>query len=254
MHRRRSAAEAGASAVWRWTALRAHSKDWLASPCPPFRVPTHGKSDLHRTPATRLFQRLGRSTTRVTRIRLILAAAVLAVLATTMTVLRQTAKPVFLETTTARYRVISARYMSGTNLTLARDQPIKGWYRRQRTKMGRPLPGIGSPWTFHDGVMRHAIVVLCEGQFNPNEGRQMIEQINAQCIDAAGGTISFNRITCVPRNDDRFWLVWEYTDPEITNLHRNGLADFEVTNFCPRQLRLVRKSDHHELTRLELSY
>jgi hypothetical protein len=193
----------------------------------------------------------------MTRIRLILAAAVLAVVATTLTALKQTAKPVFLETTTARYRVISARYMSGTNLTFARDQPIKGWYRRQLAKMGRPQPGIWIPWTFPDGGMRHAIVVLCEGQLNSNESKQITEQLmemNAHCIDAAGGTIRFNRFMGISSNDDRFWLVWEYTDAEITNLHRNGLADFEVTNFCPRQLRLLRKSDHHELTRLELSY
>jgi hypothetical protein len=144
--------------------------------------------------------------------------------------------------------------MSGTNLTFARDQPIKGWYRRQLAKMGGPLPGIGIPWTFQDGVIRHAIVVLCEGQFNPKESRQMMEEMNTQCIDAAGRTINFNKIMCILRNDGRFWLVWDYADSEITNLHRNGLADVEVTNFCPRQLRLLRKSDYRELTRLEVSY
>jgi len=56
------------------------------------------------------------------------------------------------------------------------------------------------------------------------------------------------------RNDHRFWFVWGYADSELASLHEHGYTDFLVTNFCPRQLCLFRKSDHHELTRLDLSH
>jgi len=179
------------------------------------------------------------------------AAAVLVVTATI--VFRPSAKPVYLETTTARYRVLSARYVVGTNLSFAQDEPPVAWYRRTRKAVRLPMRGFPGDWTFRDGLKRRAIAILCDGRFPINQMSQIAQENEAACIDDEGRTIHFSGMTSIARNDERFWFVWSYAESELANLQQRGYADFQVTNFCPRQLCLFRKSDHHELTRLELS-
>ena len=184
--------------------------------------------------------------------RLIMAAAAAVLIVTATIAFKPGMEPVFLETTTARYRVLSARYMVGTNLIFAQDEPIVAWYRRTRKAVGFPMRGFPGDWRFPDGLKRYAIAILCEGQF-PTNLSQIAQEMEAACIDDAGRTIRFSGMTSIARNDGRFWYVWSYAESELTNLQQRGYADFQVTNFCPSQFFLFRKSDHHEITRLGLS-
>src|SRR6266516_2671827 len=185
--------------------------------------------------------------------RLIMAAAAAVLIVTAKIAFKSGMEPVFLETTTVRYRVLNARYMVGTNLIFAQDEPIAAWYRRTRKAVRLPMRGFPGDWTFRDGVKRHAIAILCEGQFPSNQISQIAQEMEAACIDDAGRTIRFSGITAIARNDARFWLIWSYAESELTNLQQSGHADFQVTNLCPRQLCLSRKSDRHEIARLDLS-
>jgi hypothetical protein len=188
----------------------------------------------------------------MTKKRLILVALVFAVAVATSIALLRGRNAIFLETPTARYRVISAQFESGTNLVFAQDEPIKAWYRGMRWKMRKPLQGFQGPFSFRDGINRHAAAVLCEGKLNYS--RPIGQDVKVDCINSDGRMVRFNGIMTVERNDGRFWIILAYTDAEIVNLHRMGLADAEVTNFAPRQIRFIRKSDDSALIQLDLSH
>ena len=153
------------------------------------------------------------------------------------------------ETPTGCYRVINARYASGTNLTFATDKPILESLRRRLDMLGIHLKGSRGDKPFLAGVKVHAISVLCKGPIHDND----LVGMDPACFDGAGRRIALNHRMQKPISGDRVYFIFYYTDADNEQLHRLGLADFDVTNFCPRQLVLLRKSDGHELSRLDLS-
>ncbi len=110
----------------------------------------------------------------------------------------------------------------------------------------------------------HVISIHCEAREAANsdsrfaarnqELLQGMSEVEALCTDAAGRTIRLQNGHFFFGTEKIVWFIWFYSDSEIGVLHRWGLADVEIANFCPRQLRLIRKSDRHELTRLELAH
>ena|ERR1043166_611026 len=131
----------------------------------------------------------------MTRKRLILSAAATLLIAAATIALLPTAEPIFLETPIARYRVLSARLLAGTNLTFARDVPITEWYRRLGKAAGLPVSGVAGGSTFPDGQKRHLIAVLCDGRYPTNRAMQIFEEMDAECIDQTGRTIRFDSMT-----------------------------------------------------------
>ena len=180
---------------------------------------------------------------------LILAGAGLAIFAVAIIALWPSGKPRFLETPAGQYRVITARYVSGTNLTFATDRPIVEWLRRRLDTVGIHLKGSRGNKPFAAGVKVHAISVLCEGHIHDDD----LMQIDPAWIDDAGRRIRLNHRMQKPISGNRVYFIFFYTDADNEQLHRLGVADFDVTNFCPRQLVVLRKSGGHELTRLNLS-
>jgi hypothetical protein len=180
---------------------------------------------------------------------IILAGAGIAILVATIVALWPLGKPLFLETPTGRYRVISARYASGTNLTFATGSPILEWLRRQLDMLGIHLKGSRGVMPFAAGVKVQAISVLCKGPIHDNN----LTGMDPAFVDGAGRRIPLNHRMQKPISGDRVYFMFFYTDADNERLHRLGFADSDVTNFCPRQLVLFRKSDGHELTRLNLS-
>jgi len=160
---------------------------------------------------------------------------------------------VFLETTLGRYRVLSARVLVGTNLVFARDYPIGALYRRIGKATGLPVGGVAGGQSLGSQKDR-VIAVLCDGDYPTNRTTQIFEAIAAESIDESGRTITFQSMNFIARNDKRFWIVWEYGEVEPATLHEPVYTNVYVTNFHPKQLLLFRKSDRHELTRLELSH
>jgi hypothetical protein len=176
------------------------------------------------------------------------------------------AKPdTFLETTTGRYRVVTARFASGTNHSFIVNTPLRMWLKRHLSPLGIHLAGREWPdppmWP---GRTMHVISVRCEAREAANSDSRLsarnqellqgMSAVEAECIDDTGRTIRLKNGHFFFGTEKIVWFVWFYSDPEIGVLHQWGLAESEITNFCPRQLRLIRKSDHQELTRLELAH
>ncbi len=172
-----------------------------------------------------------------------------ATLAVAIIALWPSGKPLFLETPAGRYRVITARYVTGTNLTFPVERPIFEWLRRRLDMAGIHLKGSRGTKPFKPGVKVHAISVLCQGHIDDDN----LMGMDPACIDGAGRRIRLNHRMQRPISGDRVYFIFYYADADGEQLHRLGFADFDVTNFCPRQLVLLRKSDGHELTRLDLS-
>ena len=186
------------------------------------------------------------------RNRLILTAAAVLVSAVAAIVFWPHKKPVFVETTLGRYRVLSARVLVGTNLMFARDEPIGALYRRVSKAVGLPVKGVSDGYSF-GSQKKQVIAVLCDGHYSTNTSTQIFEAIAAESMDEAGQIVPFRSMTFIARNDRRFWMLWEYREIELATL--DGVyTNRSVTNFYPKQLLLFRKSDHHELTRLDLSH
>jgi hypothetical protein len=96
--------------------------------------------------------------------------------------------------------------------------------------------------------------VLCEGKYpGSDETERMIRELDMEAIDAGGRTLRFPSITTIRRNDARFWFIFRIAPSPADIEERGGLA-FAITNFCPTELRFLRKSDNHELTRLRISH
>jgi hypothetical protein len=188
----------------------------------------------------------------MTKKRLLLGAVPLACVGATVAILAwPKGKPMFLETAKGRYQVISARYIYSTNLAFSADTPAELWGRRQLDRVGIHLKGDRRADSgFIRGIGIHAIAVLCKGQV-PDEN---LMQVDAECITEAGQTVRLNTRLLRRGSHDRVYIVFTETDAEIKDLYSDGLADAPVTNFSPRTLRIFRKSDHHELTRLDLSH
>jgi hypothetical protein len=161
-------------------------------------------------------------------------------------------KSVFLETTLGRYRVLSASVLVGTNLVFARDHPIGALYRRIGKAAGLPVRGVSDGYSL-GSQKKQVIAVLCDGHYPTNRSTQIFEAVAAESMDETGRTISFGSMTFIARNDAHFWILWEYREIELSTLE-GVYTNRYVTNFHPKQLLLFRKSDHHELTRLDLSH
>ena len=177
-----------------------------------------------------------------------LAAVLLSVL-----VLRMVARPsrgaAFLETNKARFRVISAQYVHGTDMVFSTDNPIAELGRRLLDRFGIHVSGSRGWKPFSQGVPIHAIAVLCQEAL-PNED---LMGVDAQCITASGQIIRLTTATIRHCSSARVYFIFYYGDNNISQLHLMGWADSDVTNFCPKRLCILRKSDHHELSNLELS-
>ncbi len=129
----------------------------------------------------------GRSTMRMTRKRFIGAGIIVLLVAIVGIGSRPSRKPVAVETASARFLIISARYMVGTNLTFDQDPPMKALYRRIRKKLNRPMRGFPGDLPLpDDGVKVHSIAVLCEGQVLPTQVSNVGREIDAECTDVAG--------------------------------------------------------------------
>jgi len=178
----------------------------------------------------------------MTRNRLILAAAAVLFIAAAIVIFFPSGKSVFLETTLGRYRVLSARVLVGTNLVFARDYPIGALYRRIGKATGLPVGGVAGGQSLGSQKDR-VIAVLCDGDYPTNRTTQIFEAIAAESIDESGRTITFQSMNFIARNE-----------VEPATLHEPVYTNVYVTNFHPKQLLLFRKSDRHELTRLELSH
>ena len=190
----------------------------------------------------------------MTRNRLILAAAAVLVIVVSTIVFWPDTQPVLLETTLGRYRVLSARVLVGTNLTFARDEPIGAFYRRAAKAAGLHVSGVSDGYSLGSGSQKKQVIaVLCDGHYPTNSSTQIFQAIAAESMDEIGRTISFGSMTFIARNDARFWILWEYGETELATLE-GVYTNRYVTNFHPKQLLLFRKSDHHELTRLDLSH
>ncbi len=198
------------------------------------------------------------------RKRIVIAASVLAVITGVLISALSTKPGSFLQTTTGRYRVMTAQFVSGTNHVFAINTPQRMWWKRQMGKMGIHVAGREWPdppmWPGHK---MHVISVRCEALEAANSNTRLtarsqellrgMSEVEAECIDEAGRKIRLKNVIFPFGTEKIVWFVWYYSDAEIGALHRWGLADTEITNFSPRQLRLIRKSDRHELTRLDLS-
>jgi hypothetical protein len=184
----------------------------------------------------------------VTRKRVILTLAVVAIVTVTAAIFWPTKKAVFLKTAEGRYRVIKAHAASGTNL-FANPAPVNDWLCRRLAFVGVRLKSARRDSPFAAGVRVNAISVLCEGA---NSSEDML-LTDCEYVDDLGRTVPLNHRGRFQIADNRVQFVWYYTDSELTNLHKFGKTDFDVANFRPQQLVLRRKSDHRELTRLDLS-
>jgi hypothetical protein len=178
----------------------------------------------------------------------LLVLSVLALLAAAFMGLRRSSAPIFLDANTNRYRVISARYIGGTNVTLAREESLAALKRRLCDVVGVFVGGSRTKWTPSDSVQRHAFCFLCDGQFPTNgEVGQLLRTTDAECIDDAGRVFRFMGVGSIARNDQRFWVVWS-----IPGIHETGVAP--ITNFSPKQFRLLRKSDGRELIHIDVPH
>ncbi|HXJ59945.1 MAG TPA: hypothetical protein VNU68_25155 [Verrucomicrobiae bacterium] len=175
----------------------------------------------------------------------ILVLAVLTVIAATIG-FRRSAPPIFLEANSARYRVISAQYMAGTNINLPLEGSVAALRRRLCEVVGIFVKGFRTNWVVPDNVQRHEFCFLCEGQYpTNNELTEIMLATDAECIDDAGRSLRIMGVGSIARNDDRFWVVWGI--PAITET-----ALWPATNFSPRQFRLRQKSDGHEIIRVNV--
>ena len=189
----------------------------------------------------------------MTKKRLILGAALFVIIVVTIAAWRigkPPGKPVFLDTARGRYRLISSRYVHGTNLVFSADSSAEEWGRRQLDRVHIPLQGSRGGSTFSKGIGIHAIALLCEGRV-PSED---LMQIDVECITESGQTVRLRDRMTNPGSRDRVCFIFYYADSEIKDLHRYGYADAVVTNFLPRQLRILRASDHRELSLVNLSH
>lgn len=184
------------------------------------------------------------------RNRLILVGSLLGILFGSFLVYRLSGRPLILETARGRYRVLNSRYVHGTNLTFSVTSPGETWVRSQLAHLGvgRKTPrGHGG---FGNNVGVHAIAILCKGRV-PNED---LMQVDAECITDVGQIVRLNGRMTVPGPTHRVYFVFFFTDREMKTLHERGFTDSEVTNFSPSLIRLLRRSDRQELTRLPIPH
>jgi hypothetical protein len=160
-----------------------------------------------------------------------------------------TRKPVYMDTAKGRYRVISARYVHGTNLTFSAELPAAVWARKQFDRFGIHLKGSRGTSPFVQGMGIHTIAILCDGRV-PDED---LTQIDAECKTESGHIVRLNHRMKIVGSGNRICIIFFYADSEIPLLHFTRSADSEVTNFCPAQLRIFRTLDHKELSILNLS-
>lgn len=184
------------------------------------------------------------------RNRLLLVGSLLSLLFAGFLVYRLNGRPLILETARGRYRVVSSRYVHGTNLTFSVTSPAEMWVRSElaRLGVGRNTPRGHSGFSNHVGV--HAIAILCKGRV-PNED---LMQVDAECITDVGQIVRLNGRMTIPGPTHRVYFVFFFTDREMKTLHERGFADSEVTNFSPSLIRLLRRSDRQELTRLPVTH
>ena len=154
-----------------------------------------------------------------------------------------------LQTDKACFRVISARYVHGTDLVFSTDNPIAEFGRQVLDRFGIHLRGSRGLRPFSRGVPIHAIEVLCQEAL-PNED---LSGVDAQCITESRQTIRLTSSVIQHCSSGRVYFIFYYGENSISQLHMMGWADSDVTNFCPKRLCILRKSDHHELSSLELS-
>jgi hypothetical protein len=159
-------------------------------------------------------------------------------------------KPVYMETAKGRYRVISARYVHGTNITFSAEFPWVLWGRKLLDRVGIHLAGSrpGSP--FARGMGIHTIAILCDGRV-PDEDLTLIE---AECKTESGQTVRLNHRMKLAGSGSRVCILFYYADYDIPLLRLMGMADSEVDDFSPRQLRIMRAADRKELSILNLSH
>ena len=159
-------------------------------------------------------------------------------------------RPLFMETPQGRYEVLSARYRHGTNLTFSADSAVEIALRRGLDRFGIHLKGSRGSGGFRQDIGIHAIAVRCRGRI-PTDS---LSQMDFECITKSGQPVRLNHWLTTKGSEDRVCFVFFYADSEIPELRRLGFANNEVTNFCPTQLHAFRKSDHHQLTILDLSH
>lgn len=196
--------------------------------------------------------------------RIIATVAIVALIVASGTGVFMSSPKLYLETTTGRYRVVEAKFSSGSNHLFTVNTPARMWWKRQMLKVGINVAGRTRPdGPMWGGQKMNVISILCEASGNAgsealiaarsreiNEG---ISGMEAECVDDAGNVIRLKHVLTPFGTEQIVWFVWHFSDEEIAGLHRMGLSDVVITNFCPRQLRLIRKSDRAVLTRLELA-
>lgn len=144
----------------------------------------------------------------------------------------------FIVTAKGRYEVVKTRCVHGTNLTFSADIPGAPWARRQLKRVGihlkAPRDAIGS-WKGDAEI--YAVAVSCKGHASDED----LNQIDVECQTEAGQTLSTidNLILHGPNN--RVCFIFFYTDTDST-----------ITNLMAKEVRIFRKSDRQELTRLTL--
>jgi hypothetical protein len=154
-----------------------------------------------------------------------------------------------LQTDKARFRVIRARYVHGADLSFSIDNPIAEWGRQALDRFGIHLRGSRRLRPFSRGVPIHAIELLCEETL----ANEDLSGVDAQCITESGQIVHLTAWITQHCASGRIYFIFYYADNTINQLHMMGWADSDVTNFCPKRLCILRKSDHHELSNLELS-
>jgi hypothetical protein len=141
--------------------------------------------------------------TRKARTSVILGTALVAV-AAAIIAHWMTLKPIYLDTANGRYRVISARYVHGTNLTFSAEFPGVVWSRKQLDRFGIHLKGSRGTSPFVQGMGIHVIAVMCDGRV-PDED---LRQIDAECKTESGQTVRLNHRMKIVGSGNRICIIF----------------------------------------------
>jgi hypothetical protein len=155
-----------------------------------------------------------------------------------------------MQTPSGSYQVLAAKNIHGTNLHFSADSPFEISLRRNLDRLGVHLKGDRGKPGFAEDIGIHAIALRYQDRVPAGD----LSQVLFECVTESGQTVRLNHRIIMQGSRGRTCLIFFYADSAIPDLYRLGFCESEVTNFCPVQLRLLRKSDHFELSRLDLEH